>query len=161
MRWSFTLPGQPPSWNDTYHIVKRKGKRGEYMSLAKKQDVLDYQAKAVLVIRSAKPSGWAPLGQVRIGYRFLLASDIDCDNMMKAIHDAIQVATGVNDRRFLPCVESKVTGLTPREAQVEVSVEDHAWPSAAPPDSPSTLSPSSTSSSPSPPRPRSYLGPAT
>ena len=67
MRWSFTLPGQPPSWNDTYHIVKRKGKRGEYMSLAKKQDVLDYQAKAVLVIRSAKPSGWAPLGQVRIG----------------------------------------------------------------------------------------------
>jgi Holliday junction resolvase RusA-like endonuclease len=131
------------------------------MGLAKRQEVKDYQDRAVPVIRSARPSGWAPVGQVRITYAFYLASDVDCDNMMKAIHDSIQVATDVNDRRFLPCVETKEWGLPPKDARVEVTVEDQGSPFVAPPGSPSTPSPSSTSSSPSPPRPRSYLGPAT
>lgn len=120
--WSFVLPGQPPSWNDSYRIVRQQGRRGPYMTLAKKQKVIDYQEMAVLLIRSARPRHWDPSGQVRLMYDFHLIRDIDCDNAMKAIHDALQMATGVDDKRFLPCVRSKeLVNVSPR---VEVLVED-------------------------------------
>jgi Holliday junction resolvase RusA-like endonuclease len=129
VRWSFTLLGQPPSWNQSYHITKQQGYRKdgrpyEFSSLSKRQKVIDYQAGAVLVIRSAKPSRWAPTGDVRILWRIYLTRDIDCDNLMKAVHDAIERATDVNDRRFLPCVQSKVWGVHPTEARIEITVED-------------------------------------
>jgi Holliday junction resolvase RusA-like endonuclease len=94
------------------------------MTLAKKQKVIDYQEAAIIIIRSMKPRGWAPAGQVRLRYWFHLARDIDCDNAMKAIHDALQIATGVDDKRFLPCVMEKQIGLSGKEALVRVVVED-------------------------------------
>lgn len=124
--WRFEIPGQPPSWNDSYRIVRqyratRTGTRVPYHTLAKKQNVVDYQTAARLIIRSAMPSGWSPPGQVRVLYWLYLSRDMDCDNIMKAIHDAIQMATGVDDKRFLPCVMTKEVVPKPL-ARVEVVV---------------------------------------
>ena len=129
MKWSFVLRGQPPSWNQSYHITRQKGTRNdgqpyEFSTLSKRQKVIDYQAYAVLTIRSARPSRWAPEGDVRVTWRIFLTRDIDCDNLMKAVHDSIERATGVNDRRFLPCVESKKWGVHQTEARIEITVED-------------------------------------
>jgi Holliday junction resolvase RusA-like endonuclease len=127
--WGFTLRGQPPSWNASYHITKAErtrndGSRYEYSTLSKRQKIVDYQNDAVLVIRTAKPSRWAPEGQIRVKWRIFLSRNIDCDNVMKAIHDAIEKATGVNDSAFLPCVESKVWGIHPSEARIEITLEE-------------------------------------
>jgi Holliday junction resolvase RusA-like endonuclease len=129
MRWLFEIPGQPPSWNASYRIV-RKFRSGKvpYHTLAKTQKVIDYQAGAKLIIQAAKPSGWRPKGQVRIYYWLYLSKDMDCDNIMKAIHDVIEMATGVDDMRFLPCVMEK-TVVPKRDAKVVVAVVDAESPS--------------------------------
>ena len=128
MRWGFVIPGQPPSWNASYRIV-RKFRSGKvpYHTLAKTQKVIDYQAGAKLIIQSAKPSRWRPEGQVRIYYWLYLSRDMDCDNIMKAIHDVIEMATGIDDMRFLPCVMEK-TVVPKRDARVVIKVADPASP---------------------------------
>jgi hypothetical protein len=125
MSWTFTLPGQPPSLNDLYEIGYRYDRRGRrYKGIVKNEDARLYHDGAIPQIRAAKPSRWAPVGQVRLRIRLFLANDIDADNTLKVLSDAIQAATGINDKVFLPCIESKVIGLPPREARVEVEVED-------------------------------------
>jgi Holliday junction resolvase RusA-like endonuclease len=125
--WSFVLPSQPPSWNHSYKIVtqyrqRRDGGRIGFSTLAKLESVVDYQQKAALIIRSARPSHWQPEGQLRIVYRFFLTHDVDCDNLQKAINDAIESATSIDDSRYLPCVQSKLFGVPLNEARVEVDV---------------------------------------
>lgn len=132
MKWAFTLPGQPISWNRAFRIGYKHGKRGKYLSIIKTPAAEAYQAGAVLIIRSAKPSGWAPKGQVRIHYYLYLGRDMDCDNTMKLINDAIQEATGVDDMRFLLTVEEKSKGWG-KKARVEVVVEDLGSPSVGRP----------------------------
>jgi hypothetical protein len=108
MWWTFEIPGQPPSWNASYKIVRRyRDGKAPFHTLAKTPDVIAYQSVAKMIIGAARPSRWSPSGQVRIFYWLYLSHDIDCDNIMKAIHDSIQAATGVDDKRFLPCVVSK------------------------------------------------------
>jgi Holliday junction resolvase RusA-like endonuclease len=146
VRWGFTIPGQPPSWNHSYQITKRYT-RGSvpYSTLSKKEVVVDYQRSARLIIRSARPSGWGPEGMVRVYYTFWLARDIDCDNILKAVNDALASAIGCDDSVFLPCVIWKTIGVPKTEARIEVAVEDRASPSLGPPTWSTIPSPSSTS----------------
>lgn len=152
MSWSFVLPGQPPSLNDLYEIGWRNDKRGRrYKGIVKNEDARRYHDDAIPQIRVAKPSRWVPAGQVRLRIRLFLANDIDADNTLKVLSDAIQAATGINDKVFLPCIESKVIGLPPRDARVEVDVEDlSGLPSPVPgssiPPLPALSSPSSSAS---------------
>lgn len=125
--WRFEIPGQPPSWNASYKIVVRyrqtaTGGSVPFRTLAKKEPVLEYQATARLIVRSRMPSRWKPrTEQVRILYWLYLSHDMDCDNIMKAIHDVIEAATGVNDMRFLPCVlEKKIVPKGREKVVVEV-----------------------------------------
>lgn len=107
--WSVTIPGQPPSWNHLY--IRRRGTSG----LAKAAGVETFQTNVVYLVRSARPSGWRPEGFVRVNYRLFLKRDIDADNILKALNDAIARALGTDDRYFLPCVQSKqIDRLNPR-----------------------------------------------
>lgn len=152
--WTFVLPGQPISWNHSYQIVTRRGRRGKYSTIAKTPAAEAYQQEAVLRIKSAVPSRWKPTGQVRTRFRLFLQRDIDCDNIMKLIHDALETATGVNDSNFLPTVEEKSTRWG-KQARVEVTVEDLGSASQGPPTSRITRTRSSSSSASSPSRARS------
>lgn len=79
-----------------------------------------------MVIRSAKPSRWAPAGQVRVFYDLYLQRTIDADNVLKLLSDAIEGATGINDERMLPCIRSKQAGLSASRARVEIEVDDES-----------------------------------
>ena len=152
MSWTFTLVGQPPSLNDLYEIGYRSDKRGRrYKGIVKNKDAQKYHDDAVLQIRSAKPSRWLPTGQVRLRIRLFLAHDIDADNTLKVLSDAIETATGINDKVFLPCIESKEIGLAPKYARVEVDVDESSGsrsplPGSSLPPLPALASPSSSTS---------------
>jgi len=129
MKWSVTVWGQPPTTNKMYSAkmrsVWRDGVRYNTPQMVKNKNVEDYQTKAVQQIRVAKPSGWKPQDQfIRLNLRLYLARNIDADNTLKALSDAIQIAIGVNDSWFLPCIVSKEWGLHPRDARVEIEIED-------------------------------------
>jgi Holliday junction resolvase RusA-like endonuclease len=80
-----------------------------------------YQAGVTLIARTARPSGWKyEKGFVRLQYEFRLKRDIDCDNLLKALNDALAVALGMDDRFFLPCVKSKEVGV--KDPNVTVTV---------------------------------------
>jgi hypothetical protein len=101
------------------------GESVPFRTLAKKEPVLEYQAGARLIVRSRMPSRWKPKGeQIRIIYWLYLSHDMDCDNVMKAIHDVIEAATGVNDMRYLPCVMEKRIVPKGREKVVVVVSDD-------------------------------------
>jgi hypothetical protein len=135
VRWGFTLPGNPISTNKLYRmrsISKISPDGSEYWqkTLVKRDEVVRYQTGAVRIIQSARPSHWAPEGQVRVVYRLFLSHWMDPGNAEKTISDAIQMATGVNDRCFLPMIQSSEI-VPPREARVEVEIVDLS-PSASP-----------------------------
>jgi hypothetical protein len=130
-----TLPGQPPSVNHTYGIIKRRakdryglpvldleGNPRTYTSLGKKATVKKYQADIQLILQAAKPSGFDPKGLVYVVYDFYLGRDIDVDNTNKAIHDALATVLGINDRYFLPVARHKEVGV--KEPYVRLTVLD-------------------------------------
>jgi Holliday junction resolvase RusA-like endonuclease len=115
------IPEAPPSVNHTYKLVRVNGK----MRKAKEESVLRFQAMTAMFTRLAKPKDWKPAGHpIRITYEFYLRFDIDCDNAMKALNDAIAQSIGVNDRRFLPCVVSKHVDRTELNPRVVVEIGD-------------------------------------
>lgn len=120
--FTFRIPTQPPSVNSSYKIVRQYGKGGKpYMTLAKHEEVLQYQMVAASIAKHAKPDGWAPEGQVRPRYRFHLGKEADTDNLLKALNDGIAHGLGINDKVFLPCVVEKTIGN--KEPYVEVEVD--------------------------------------
>lgn len=124
MKWSFEIPGQPPSVNNMYtQIILRRGTGAPYRSVKKDSAVAAYQVGATYIARSSKPRGWKPNGsQIRVSLDFQLKRDADCDNLMKALLDAIAVALDVNDRVFLPCTRSKTIGA--KDPKVIVEIDD-------------------------------------
>jgi hypothetical protein len=115
--WKIVLPGPPPTINHSYKIVTvpaRDG-RGLVRRLGKADGVESYQAGVTLITKAAKPSGWTPTDKIRLRYWFHLARDLDCDNALKAIDDAIALAIrpdaspAKRDAGFLPCVVDVVT----------------------------------------------------
>jgi len=122
--WTVTILGQPPSVNDIYDIVWRYDNRGRrYKGIGKTARATKYQQDAVLQMRSARPSRWAPTGYVRLSYRFYLGNEADLDNLKKLLHDALQEATGVDDTWFLTTDQFK--RMVPmREARVEIDIAE-------------------------------------
>jgi Holliday junction resolvase RusA-like endonuclease len=113
-RMEFVIDGAPPSVNHMYQQVERYTAEGSYRSVRKADSVSEYQTYAAMVVRLARPKNWLNkyvVGEyIRIEYRFFLKRHIDCDNMMKALNDAIAGALGVDDKYFLPSVRSKSVG---------------------------------------------------
>lgn len=125
MKWSFEIPGQPPSVNNMYtQIILRRGTAAPPIRSVKKDSkVAAYQVAATYMTKTSRPRGWVPpKGQIRITLDFELARDADCDNLMKALLDAIATALNVNDRMFLPCTRSKVVGS--KDPKVRVEIDD-------------------------------------
>jgi hypothetical protein len=128
--WTVIIPGAPPSMNHSYRPVmlrKRTATGTPYsrIGMAKLSVVAAYQTDAVLLTRSARPSSWQPAGEwIRVRYRFFLRRPIDCDNAMKALNDALALAIGVDDKRFLPCVTSKSVSSKEKHPRVEVEISD-------------------------------------
>lgn len=152
MKWRVVVYGQPPTTNKMYSAkmrsIWRDGVRFNVPQMVKNPKVEKYQNDAILQIQSARPSGWRPDGFIRLRFWLYLSTNIDADNTLKALTDAIQTAIKVNDSWFLPCVESKEWGLHPRDARVEIELEDiPGSPSQGPePSPPKPLSRSSRSS---------------
>lgn len=152
-----SIEGQPPSVNHSYRPIRKpmrdsfgqpiysaEGRQVVRMGLAKDKKVLDYQQLVVWRARQAKPSGWQHGGGwIRISYRFFLTRKMDCDNILKALNDALAMALGVDDFWFLPCVTSKTVNHK-QPPRVEVTIEEES----APPPEPPTPGPSGSPSSP-------------
>lgn len=124
MSWTVTIPGQPPSTNHMYKIGRGFRRGGiAYPKMVKAEGVEEYQQTAAMLVRLARPSGWKwDGGLLRLSYRFHLIDNVDCDNLLKALNDAIADALDINDRWFLPCVESKTWGNKGAQARVEVTI---------------------------------------
>lgn len=121
--WSVSIPGQPPSVNHMYRIVKQFRRNGvPYRTLAKTPEATAYQQAATLIVRTARPTGWKPGTTVRLRYRMYLAKNQDADNSLKALNDAIANALGIDDMAFLPCVISKEV-VPANQARVEVTID--------------------------------------
>ena len=116
------LPGRPPSWNDSYHIVrKRRGNSGAFFhTLAKKPKLIKYQDDMTLIVRAAKPSGWKPDSWVKVHWMVYLERHIDLDNLQKAVNDILEMATGVNDKWFVPIFVTPVIGVPRKDARIEL-----------------------------------------
>jgi Holliday junction resolvase RusA-like endonuclease len=136
--FSFTLPGQPPSVNHLYEwtrqtttdrfgqpILDLQGRPKQYRSIAKKPAVAKFQLDVSRIVRTARPTEFRPEHLIILAYEFYLGRDIDCDNAMKAMNDAIALALGVNDNRFIPATFSKVTKDRSPRTVVTVYDGDH------------------------------------
>ena len=131
----FTIPGQPPSWNSSYRMRKARirDKFGQPVlgpdlkpktatRLFKTQEVVTYQEGIQYLVKASRPKGFDPKEQVIIGYQFYLGRSIDCDNVMKAVNDAIAKGLGINDAKFWPVTLHKQTGV--KDPRVVIMVFD-------------------------------------
>ncbi len=112
--WSFTVPGQPPSWNHAYKDIIRRASDGRsYRSRAKTDDVITYQRDVGLIVGAARPAGWSHDGKryIRLAVALHLGRDIDATNVWKVLEDAIARKLGVDDKWFLGCFVHKSIGV--------------------------------------------------
>ena len=124
MSWTVILEGQPPSGNHANKIGRGYRAGGvSYAKIVKTDEAAAYQQTAVLIVKTAKPSGWKwDGGQVVTEYRFFLLRDADCTNLIKVIEDAVFPALGIDDKYALPRAMSKeIVRVNPR---VEVTIRD-------------------------------------
>jgi len=126
--WAVWLPGRPPSWNDSYKIVRQgratSGGPHYYHTLAKKQKLIDWQADMKLIVQSARPSHWDPGERfIPIIWKVMLERHIDMDNLQKAVNDVLQMATGVDDKWFYPIFREPVIGVKQREAGIGLTID--------------------------------------
>jgi len=125
--WRFDVPGQPPSLNHSYQIIRLRRKNGStYQRLGKIQKVENYQQEVAFLARQTRPKGWEPRpgAFIRIKYWMHVGRDIDCDNVLKAINDGLKWGLNVDDKRFLPYVVTKTTKNKNPHVEIEVSDED-------------------------------------
>lgn len=136
MSWSFTVPGQPVTFDHAYKTGKLALKRGgrpvfneDMTQRFVHRPILTEEAKTwrdsiQMLARLAKPSRWKPSEQLAVTIDLRLAHDIDADNVLKLILDGLALGIDYNDRHFLPCVRSKTTGRTVAQACVIITVEE-------------------------------------
>ena len=139
MKWACDIPGRPVSVDAMYRTglmpVYRKGKpvmiprNGKLVQKEIHRPVLTkeaskYRDDAQYVMQAAKPSRWAPTGQIRIRVTLELAAPIDADNCLKILGDALQRATGINDVNFLWCHERVTFGVAPVDERVRLIIDD-------------------------------------
>lgn len=127
-KFTFRVPGQPPTVNHLYKEATRTtiGKNGNvrtYRTKVKEDGVQTYQDSVTWYTKMNVPRDWEPGERVRLRYWFHLKRDIDCDNALKAINDAVAHALRVDDKSFLPSVEAKWTGEKDPFVVVEIHNE--------------------------------------
>lgn len=110
--------GAPPSWNQCYRIITIRG----HGSMKKTSVAQSYQDDVIRLTRAARPSDFAPIGQLFICYQMFLFRNADADNILKIANDGLAKALEVNDSRFLPVVLSKTSG--DRNPRLVISVLD-------------------------------------
>lgn len=110
--------GQSVYWPD--------GRTKTFRTKVKNDGVQLYQDSVTWYTKAARPSGWEAAERVRLRYWFHLKRDIDCDNALKALNDAIAHALKVDDKVFLPTVEAKWTGE--KDPFVIVEIQNEAQP---------------------------------
>jgi len=123
--FEFMMPGQPPSWNHMYRWTTRNMAGRTVRIQVKTDEVNLYQTQLAFIARTAKPGSFHPDGQIVVTYEMYLARDLDADNVLKAVNDALAAALDVNDKRFLPIVLSKEAG--DKNPRVTVGVYDAAY----------------------------------
>ena len=126
--WRVTLPGRPPSWNDSYRIVRQSRTTANgphyYHTMAKTQKLIDWQADMKMIVQAAKPSGWKPQDRfIGIRWEVRLERHIDMDNLQKAVNDVLEMATGVNDKWFYPIFTKPTIGVPRREAGIDLTID--------------------------------------
>jgi Holliday junction resolvase RusA-like endonuclease len=131
---SIKLEGQPPSGNHRLSPAVRwsKPKDGQgkpYIGWRRSEGVENYMLYVTLMAKRAMPTGWKPASKIRVSYLFNLDRDMDCDNAMKVISDALAIGLGTDDKRFLPCVMDKRSGIKDPSVMVYVEnlPEDYQW----------------------------------
>jgi Holliday junction resolvase RusA-like endonuclease len=111
MSWSVTVPGNPPSVNDTYAIVYQGVRcpacgRGQ-PRLGKKAHVETWQDSVAWLVKSARPKGWEPARRTRISIEWwTYRAGRDADGPLKACLDGIKVGLGCDDKGFMPTITS-------------------------------------------------------
>ena len=132
--WHLTIPGQPVSWNMAYRIGTgyRTGSGGRvrlrgsdpatFRKIIKTDEAVAYTETVARLARIARPSRWSPEGFVIIEFRLFTGRAVDADNVMKLVNDGLKMATGVDDKWFLPRAMSNQWGLRPSERRVELLV---------------------------------------
>lgn len=125
--WNVTLAPPPPSWNASYKIGRQKRTRADgsgygFSTIVKRQKLIDWQAQQRLVVASAKPSRWAPEGWVVVEWTVFLTQHIDMDNLQKATNDVIEMATGIDDKWYLPVFRIPTIGVPRKEARIELII---------------------------------------
>jgi hypothetical protein len=127
------IPGQPPSLNHSYRIIRVRHRDGtSHQQLGKTKDVETYQTLVSMLVRQACPKDWNPPGQIRIKYWFRMKRHVDTDNTLKALNDAIKIGLGTkivgtkvvpiwDDKLFLPCVQEVSTRHSDPSVDIEVS----------------------------------------
>jgi hypothetical protein len=76
----------------------------------------------VLICRAAKPSGWAPPSWVRVLWDVNLERHIDMDNLQKAVNDVLEMATGVDDKWFVPSFRYPTIGVSRQYASIALTL---------------------------------------
>lgn len=135
VRWSVTIPGQPVSWDAAYVIGKMLVKRGGAVvhhpdgrpkvihRPVMTKEGQQWKDDVQLLVQTAKPSKWKPVGQIRLIVDLYLSSDMDDDNAMKLTRDAAAKAMGIDDMRFLSCTRTKEI-VDGHHARVELTFDD-------------------------------------
>lgn len=134
--FTFTVPGQPMSWNRSYRnkmmvvrdrlgvpVINKHGKIMQRATQYKTQAAKNWQTEVAYRARHAKPPDFEA-SQIIVAYDFILARDIDCDNVLKMANDAIAAAIGLNDKFFYPVVLSKISGS--KDPQMHITVYDRS-----------------------------------
>lgn len=117
--FEFTVPGNPPSVNDTYKIVYTGARcptcgRGQ-PRLGKSAGVETWQDGVAWLAKAARPSGWAPARKTVIEVEWHTTRWHDSDNGLKALSDGIAHGLGCDDRGFLVRVmRNEVDKVSPR-----------------------------------------------
>ena len=124
MSFRFTVPGQPLSANHAHQDVYLTRGDKRIRTRAKTPEATAYQLGVKTLASVARPTGFAPTGYIRVVFDFYLRRDIDCDNMIKLIDDAIAWALDVNDRWFLPCVRSKTVN-SKADPHVDIEIQEY------------------------------------
>lgn len=106
--FSFTVPGQPVSWNAAFKVRRYKLPNGEWQrGIRKTPEAEAFQHGVQMIAQAANTLRFDKNLRVLVAYEFALQNDIDCDNLLKLLNDALSKAIGLNDRHFMPVVMSK------------------------------------------------------
>jgi len=124
--FSVTLLGDPPSVNHMYRVTRKTLPTGGQRAFMAKTDAArKYTDDVAIVVRSARPSAFQPKGYIYIVFDFMMKRGKDTDNVQKALNDGIAAGLGINDKWFLPIVNSKTTGS--KEPKTHVTLLDATY----------------------------------